>query len=68
MGRDGGGEDGGESRREVGKPTGYAGPGPADLLPDQTSDDLAAGWGERRETDDELLQRYLADRPPHHGD
>jgi hypothetical protein len=38
-----------------------------ELLPEQTRDDSPAGWGERPESDDELLARYLADRPPHHG-
>jgi hypothetical protein len=32
------------------------------ILPDQTSDDTDAGWGERVERNDE---RLLAERPPH---
>jgi hypothetical protein len=32
------------------------------VLPDQTRDDTAAGWGERVERNDEWL---LAERPPH---
>jgi hypothetical protein len=32
------------------------------ILPDQTSDDTDAGWGERSERNDE---RLLAERPPH---
>jgi hypothetical protein len=32
------------------------------ILPDQTTDDTDAGWGERRPLDDD---RLLADRPPH---
>lgn len=38
-----------------------------DLLPDATVDDTDAGWGERPESDEERAQRYLAERPPHHG-
>jgi hypothetical protein len=34
------------------------------LLPDSTTDDTDAGWGERRDTNDE---RLLEDRPPHWG-
>ena len=32
------------------------------ILPDQTSDDTDAGWGERADRNDE---RLLAERPPH---
>jgi hypothetical protein len=32
------------------------------VLPDQTRDDTARGWGERDEDNDE---RLLAERPPH---
>ena len=40
-----------------------------DPLPDQTSDDTDEGWGERPEVDDpDDLDRFLAERPPHHGD
>lgn len=39
-----------------------------DLLPGSTLDDTDAGWGDRSETDQERLRRYLAERPPHHGD
>lgn len=34
-----------------------------DVLPDQTSDDTDAGWGEWRTGDDDA--RLLEDRPPH---
>jgi hypothetical protein len=34
------------------------------LLPDETADDTDAGWGERRESND---QRLIEDRPPHWG-
>lgn len=38
-------------------------------LPEQTSDDTDHGWGERpTETDLDDLERFLSDRPPHHGD
>jgi hypothetical protein len=39
-----------------------------ELLPEQTDDERGESWGERPEDDDELLRRYLAERPPHHGD
>ncbi len=42
-----------------------------DLLPEQTGDDTDTGWGERpgpRESDDDGIERYLRERPPHHGD
>jgi hypothetical protein len=32
------------------------------VLPDQTTDDTAQGWGERDESNDE---RLLDERPPH---
>jgi hypothetical protein len=32
------------------------------ILPDQTSDDTDAGWGERTERNDD---RLIAERPPH---
>jgi len=36
-------------------------------LPEQTSDDTDEGWGERpADPDDD--QRFLDERPPHHGD
>ncbi|KWW98990.1 hypothetical protein [Carbonactinospora thermoautotrophica] len=34
------------------------------LLPEQTSDDTDAGWGDREQDD---LERLLRERPPHHG-
>lgn len=34
------------------------------ILPDQTSDDTDAGWGEAVRTNDD---RLLEDRPPHWG-
>jgi hypothetical protein len=37
-------------------------------LLDQSLDDTDRGWGERpSETDPDDLDRFLADRPPHHG-
>jgi hypothetical protein len=37
------------------------------LLPERTLDESPEGWGERPdESDDE--ERYLRERPPHHGD
>lgn len=33
-----------------------------DILPDETSDDTAAGWGEDPDSNDE---RLLRERPPH---
>ncbi|BCJ26205.1 hypothetical protein AB0I55_09160 [Actinocatenispora sera] len=33
-----------------------------DILPDQTTDDTDAGWGERPQSNDD---RLLAERPPH---
>ena len=35
------------------------------LLPDLTSDERDAGWGEAPEPDDD--ERYLREIPPHHG-
>jgi hypothetical protein len=38
---------------------------------EQTKDDTDLGWGERTWSDagtDEDLERFLRDRPPHHGD
>ena len=38
-------------------------------IPEQTPDDLDRGWGERPiEEDLDDLQRFIDDRPPHHGD
>jgi hypothetical protein len=34
------------------------------ILPDQTSDDTDAGWGEHTQRNDD---RLLAERPPHWG-
>lgn len=34
-----------------------------DILPDQTRDDTAIGWGECQEADDDA--RLLEERPPH---
>ncbi|XVQ13680.1 hypothetical protein ACQP1W_14415 [Spirillospora sp. CA-255316] len=34
-----------------------------EILPDQTSDDTDAGWGDRRGGDDDA--RLTEDRPPH---
>ncbi len=37
--------------------------------PEQTADDTDLGWGERAvEGDPDDLERFLVDRPPHHGD
>jgi len=42
--------------------------GPEAVLPEQTVDDTDRGWGERPdEADPDDLERFLADRPPHHG-
>jgi hypothetical protein len=41
---------------------------PDQPLPDQTSDDTDAGWGESPPRDDEDLRRLLDERPPHHID
>ena len=37
-----------------------------ELLPEQTTDDTDAGWGERPSTDAEDISRLLDDRPPHY--
>ena len=44
--------------------------GPDDEFPEQTSDDLAVGWGDdlREESDARGDEWYLAEKPPHHGD
>ena len=42
--------------------------GPDDLLPEQTTDDTDAGWGQRPEDDEDDLQRLRDERPPHHVD
>jgi hypothetical protein len=39
-----------------------------DALPDETSDDLAQSWGESTLDDVAKERRYLAEKPPHHGD
>ncbi len=39
-----------------------------DGLPEQTSDDLDLSWGDAPVNDATKQQRYLADKPPHHGD
>jgi hypothetical protein len=39
-----------------------------DALPEQTSDDLDLSWGDAPLNDAAKQQRYLADKPPHHGD
>ena len=36
------------------------------ILPDQTSDDTDAGWGEDSDDDDD--ERFVTDLPPHHVD
>jgi hypothetical protein len=40
----------------------------SEALPEQTSDDTDTGWGEEPSRDDDDLERYLRERPPHHGD
>lgn len=43
--------------------------GPDPLLPDQTSDDSDRGWGESADDSDPGdLERFLRERPPHHGE
>jgi hypothetical protein len=37
----------------------------SELLPEQTSDDTDAGWGEAADSDDDE-RRLLAEKPPHH--
>jgi hypothetical protein len=39
-----------------------------DLVPEQTSDDLATTWGDAPLDDSAKRQSYLAEKPPHHGD
>ena len=40
-----------------------------DLLPEQTADDTDLAWGDHRgDGDSEDLERFLRERPPHHGD
>jgi hypothetical protein len=39
-----------------------------DLVPEQTSDDLASSWGDASPDDAAKRQNYLAEKPPHHGD
>jgi hypothetical protein len=41
-------------------------PPSVDLLPDQTGDDRAEGWGDR--SGGRADEDYLRERPPHHGD
>ena len=41
---------------------------PDELLPEQTTDDTDAGWGERPANPDDDLQRLRDERPPHHVD
>jgi hypothetical protein len=38
------------------------------VLPDTTSDERAEGWGDVSESDPDDLERFLRERPPHHGD
>jgi hypothetical protein len=38
----------------------------SEWLPEQTSDDTDEAWGETPDRDD--VERYLRERPPHHGD
>lgn len=48
------------------EPNGYG-----DWPPEQAGDDTDVGWGELPRglvRDDEDVQRYLDDRPPHHGE
>jgi hypothetical protein len=41
----------------------------SDVSPEVGPDDTDRGWGERvAEADPDDLDRFLADRPPHHGD
>ena len=43
---------------------------PDERLPEQTSDDLAVGWGDEspEDADADRDAWYLAEKPPHHGD
>jgi hypothetical protein len=36
------------------------------VLPEQTSDDTDAGWGEEPERDEDDVRRLEAERPPHY--
>lgn len=39
------------------------------FLPEQTSDERDYGWGNQPdEADPDDLDRFLSERPPHHGD
>ena len=39
------------------------------VLPETTSDEHPEGWGDRvRDDDPDDLDRFLRERPPHHGD
>lgn len=41
----------------------------APVLPDRSTDEEDAGWGERaREDDPDDLARFLDEKPPHHTD
>lgn len=56
-------DDWGRDEHALVAPSGY----------EQTRDDTDFGWGERTWSDnpggaDEDLERFLAERPPHHGD
>ncbi len=45
------------------------GPDDEPVLPETTSDEHPEGWGDRAPDDDpEDLDRFLRERPPHHGD
>ncbi|MGA4540022.1 hypothetical protein ACPA54_08495 [Uniformispora flossi] len=37
-----------------------------DLLPDRTSDERDATWGESRSNDAADIRRFLDEKPPHH--
>jgi hypothetical protein len=39
-------------------------PGPGPVLPERSSDETDAGWGDRPEPDDD--ERLRQDRPPHY--
>lgn len=53
--------DGGAERRDEDRPKRSAG-----LLGGASAP--AESWDERPESDEQVRDRYLADRPPHHGD
>jgi hypothetical protein len=43
----------------------------SEVLPEQTADDTDIGWGDDEspaDADARDLERYLRDRPPHHGE